>query len=140
MDKATQEKLEAEDRIRVAAKYGGKEKLRAKYGKELPPEIMAEVMKATMPIIQEQTRKQMQEHGTMPLMQKRMQGITFYTMLKPENDPHYVGGGVKLGTPDRPILWYKPTGAEKYRVIYADLSVKELAPDDVKKLPESKPK
>ena len=69
-----------------------------------------------------------------------MHGITFYTMLTPENDPHYVGGGVKLGTPDRPILWYKPTGAPKYRVIYADLSVKEMAPEDVKKLPESKPK
>ena len=98
---------------KIAAKYGGKDKLEAKYGKELPPEIMAEVMKTVM-----------------PLMQKRMQGITFYTMLKPENDPHYVGGGVKLGTPDRPILWYKPTGAEKYRVIYADLSVKEMTPDE----------
>ena len=76
----------------------------------------------------------------MPLRQKQMRGVTFYMMLKPENDPHYVGGGVTLGTPDRPILWYKPTGAEKYRVIYADLSVKELAPDDVKKLPEAKPK
>jgi hypothetical protein len=76
----------------------------------------------------------------MPLMQKRMRGITFYMMLKPENDPHYVGGGVKLGTPDCPILWYKPTGADKYRVIYADLSVKEMTPDDVKKLPEAKAK
>ena len=68
-----------------------------------------------------------------------MQGITFYEMLKPENDPHYVGGGVKLGTPDRPIFWYRPTGTDKYRVIYADLSVKDMAPDDVKKLPEARP-
>ena len=74
--------------------------------------------------------------ATMPLMQKQMQGMTFYMMLKPENDPHYVGGGVKLGTPDRPILWYKPTGAEKYHVIYADLSVKEMSAEEVKKLPE----
>ena len=59
----------------------------------------------------------------------------FFASLKPENDRHYAGGGVKIGTPDRPILWYKPTGAEKYRVIYADLSVKELAPEDVKKFP-----
>jgi len=57
--------------------------------------------------------------------------------LKPENDPHYVGGGVKLGTPDRPILWYKPTAAAKYRVIYADLSVKELAAEQLKKLPKA---
>ncbi len=108
---------------KIAAKYGGKDKLKAKHGKEPPAAVMAEVMKAMM-----------------PLMQKQMQGIMFYTMLKPENDPHYVGAGVKLGTPDRPILWYKPTDAEKYHVIYADLGVKELAPDDVKKLREARPK
>jgi len=133
LDKSTQEKMEAELN-KIAAKYGGKEKLREKYGKKIPPEIMAEFMKATGPLMQEQTQKQM------PLMQKRMRGITFYTMLKPENDPHYVGGGVKLGTPDCPILWYKPTGADKYRVIYADLSVKDMTPDDVKKLSEAKAK
>jgi outer membrane lipoprotein-sorting protein len=115
--KPEMDKLEA----KLDAKYG-KDKLKAKYGKEPPAAMMAEVMKTMM-----------------PLMQKQMQGITFYMTLKPENDAHYVGGGVKLGTPDRPILWYKPTGAEKYRVIYADLSVKELAPDDVKKLPEARP-
>jgi hypothetical protein len=32
---------------------------------------------------------------------------------------------------------YKPTGADKYRVIYADLSVKKMAPEDVQKLPEA---
>ena len=141
MDKVTAEKMEAEAN-KIAAKYGGKEKLRAKYGKDIPPEIMAEIMKATMPIMQEQIQKQTQTQmqKQMPLMQKRTQGITFYTMLKPENDPHYAGAGVKLGTPDHPILWYKPTGAEKYRVIYADLSVKELAADEVKKLPDARAK
>ena len=141
MDKLTGEKIEAEMN-KVAAKYGGKDKLRAKYGKDIPPAIMAEIMKATMPLIQEQTQKQMQEQmqKQMPLMQKRMRGITFYAMLKPENDPHYVGGGVKLGTPNRPILWYKPSGGSKYRVIYADLSVKDMTPEDVKTLPEAKQK
>lgn len=101
-----------------------KDKLRAKKdGKGPPPGMMAEMTKTIMPLIQ-----------------KELQGITFYMTLKPENDPHYTGGGVKLGTPDRPILWYKPTGAQNYRVIYADLSVKEMAPDDVKKLSQSKPK
>lgn len=67
--------------------------------------------------------------------QKHMQGVMFYSLLKSENDSHYVGGGVKLGTPGRAILWYKPTGAAKYRVIYADLSVKDLSVDEVRKLP-----
>lgn len=104
---------------KIEAKYGGKYKLNAKHGQQLPPAVVAEVAKAITPIIQKST-----------------QGIKFYMTLKPENDPHYVGSGVKLGAPDRPILWYKPTGDEKYRVIYADLSVKEIASDEAKKLTE----
>jgi hypothetical protein len=96
------------------------DKLQAKYGKE-PSKADA--------------RKAMARH-----LPKPMRGLTFYMRLKPENDSHYSGGGVKLGTPDRPILWYKPTGADKYRVIYADLSVKELAADEVRKLPEARAK
>ena len=102
------------------------EKLKAQYGKDQAG-FMKAWMKATMPFTQK-------------LTQKHMQGMMFYNMLNSQNDSHYVGGGVKLGTPDRPIFWYKPTGADKYRVIYADLSVKDMAPDDVKKLPEAKAK
>lgn len=135
MEKATQEKLDAEME-KIVAKYGGKEKLREKYGAQLPPEIMAELMKATMPLVQEQMQKQMREQT--PSTGKELQGIQFYTSLKPENDPHYVGASVKLGTLDRPVLWYKPTGAEKYRVIYANLSIKELTLAEMEKLPEAK--
>jgi outer membrane lipoprotein-sorting protein len=138
IDKATMEKMEAAAN-KVAAKYGGRDKLRKKYGMKLPPEIMAEITKATTAVMQEYMQgpmqKQMQDQ--MPVIQKRAQGLQFYGMLTPENDPHYVGGGVKLGTPNRPILWYKPTGADKYRVIYADLSVKEMTSDEVKKFPEA---
>ncbi len=101
---------------KLEAKYG----IRPKPGERPPAAMMADAMKTLM-----------------PLLQKQMQGITFYMTLTPENDSHYVGGGVKLGTPDRPIFWYRPTGAEKYRVIYADLSVKEMGADEVKKLPGS---
>jgi outer membrane lipoprotein-sorting protein len=133
MDKATHEKVEAEV-DKIVKKYGGREKLAEKYGMNPPPEIMAEVTKAAMPCAEEQMKSRMREQ--MPRIQKELQGIQFYTSLLPENDAHYAGGGVKLGTPGRPILWYKPTGVEKHRVVYADLSVKELAPEDVKKLPE----
>jgi len=76
----------------------------------------------------------------MGLAMKCFRGLGFLHDLKPENDSHYAGKDVKLGTPDRPIFWYKPTGADKYRVIYADFSVKELTPEEVKKLPEAQPK
>jgi outer membrane lipoprotein-sorting protein len=55
--------------------------------------------------------------------------LEFYKFLKPENDWHYVGGGVKMGTKDEAICWYKPDGAAGYTVLYADMSVKK----DVKK-------
>jgi outer membrane lipoprotein-sorting protein len=101
--------------------------LRAKYGKDQSgsmKEWMKEWMKMAGPLTQKVT-------------QKTMQGLQFYMMLQPENDAHYVGGGVKLGTPDRPIFWYKPTGADKYRVIYADLRVKEATPAAIKDFPKS---
>ncbi|MHB8957030.1 MAG: hypothetical protein ACYC4U_29045 [Pirellulaceae bacterium] len=100
--------------------------LQAQYGKDKDG-FMKAWMKAQMPFIQK-------------LTQKHMQGITFYNMLSSQNDSHYAGKDVKLGTPDRPIFWYKPTGADKYRVIYADLSVKDMASDDVETLPEAKAK
>jgi outer membrane lipoprotein-sorting protein len=126
-DQQAQERMEAVMN-EVAAKYGGKEEMRKKYGKKIPPEIMEEFNKAMAPMIQEQIQK------NMPIQQKRMRGLTFYSGLKSENDPHYVGGGVKLGTPDCPILWYKPTGTDNYRVVYADLSVKDMTPGEVKEL------
>ena len=34
------------------------------------------------------------------------------------------GNGVKFGAADTPIFWYRPKDSKKYRVIYADLSVR----------------
>ena len=104
------------------------EKLKAQYGEDkegFQQAWMKEWMEMAGPITQKHTHKY-------------MQGAMFYMTLQPENDSHYAGKGVKLGTPDRPIFWYKPTGADKYRVIYADLSIKEITPEDVKKLLEAK--
>jgi len=70
--------------------------------------------------------------------QKYMSGVMFYASLQPENDSHYAGKDVKLGTPNRPIFWYRPIGAEKYRVFNADLSIREVTPAEVKELPQAK--
>ncbi len=57
----------------------------------------------------------------------KVMGFTFVTTLsvRSDADAHYAGANVKLGTDDRPIFWYKPVGSEKFRVILADLTVKE---------------
>ena len=78
-------------------------------------------------------------------MQKKMQeaidahtqltcGLRFVSELPLEADVRYAGKGVSLGKTDTPIFWYRPKDAKKYRVIYADLSVREAdTPPNVSK-------
>ena len=57
------------------------------------------------------------------------------------NDPrngedfHYAGKGVKSGQAGTPILWYQPKDSETYRVIDADLTVRDVAPADLPDVP-----
>ena len=44
---------------------------------------------------------------------------------------HYQGKGVKLGDANTAICWYRPPGAEKYRVVYGDLKVRDVAEQDL---------
>ena len=37
----------------------------------------------------------------------------------------YAGKGVSFGEPDTPIFWYRPNDSQKFRIIHADLSVRE---------------
>jgi outer membrane lipoprotein-sorting protein len=43
----------------------------------------------------------------------------------------YVGKGVKLGSPDRIVCWYKLRGTGTWRAVFADLTVKDVAPTDL---------
>ena len=60
-------------------------------------------------------------------------GMFFLQLLEPEGKYHYAGKGVKLGDADTAIFWYRPEGSDTYRVIYGDLSVKEVAPENLPK-------
>jgi outer membrane lipoprotein-sorting protein len=61
-------------------------------------------------------------------------GLVFFQQLAPKGiDYHYAGRGVQLGDAEKAIFWYKPRGAQNYRVIYGDLSVKEVAPENLPK-------
>jgi hypothetical protein len=50
----------------------------------------------------------------------------------------YVGKGVKLGDSKRAVCWYRMKGAEDYRVIFGDLSVRDVAADALKTIGKSK--
>jgi len=43
----------------------------------------------------------------------------------------YIGKGVKLGDKERIVCWYKLKGSNTYRVVYGDLSVRDVAPEDL---------
>lgn len=60
-------------------------------------------------------------------------GMMFVMQMQPENDWHYAGKDVTFGDANTPIFWYRPEGSETYRVIYGDLSVEDVAPEDVPK-------
>jgi len=75
----------------------------------------------------------LQDKEKMELAMKMGPGFIFVQLLKPENDWHYVGKNVKLGDSESPVCWYRPEGSETYRVIYGDLSVKDVAAENLPK-------
>ena len=97
-------------------------------------------MNAMMEFMQYQ-RKKMKEQGIEPTeetmlelqktIQKMSRGGMFVQKLPADSDWHYAGKGVKFGDADTAIFWYRPEGSETYRVIYGDLSVKDVAPQNL---------
>jgi hypothetical protein len=75
----------------------------------------------------------LQEKEKLELAMKLGPGFVFVQLLKYENDWNYVGKNVKLGDAESPVCWYRPDGSETYRVIYGDLSVKDVAPANLPK-------
>jgi outer membrane lipoprotein-sorting protein len=105
-------------------------------GHFFPPSLEpAEFRKAGMEM--KKTGKISEIQGTkdekMQHMMKLTRGLQFVMMMKPENDWHYAGKGVELGDADTAICWYRPQGSQTYRVIYGDLSVKDVAPENLPK-------
>jgi outer membrane lipoprotein-sorting protein len=75
----------------------------------------------------------LQDEQKLELAMKLGPGFIFVQLLKAENDWHYVGKNVKLGDSESPVCWYRPKDSETYRVIYGDLSVKDVAPANLPK-------
>ncbi len=61
-----------------------------------------------------------------------MQNFLFFTRLfQGEGKWYYRGQGVTLGEADKAIFWYRPKGSATYRVIYGDLHVEDVAPENL---------
>jgi len=57
--------------------------------------------------------------------------LLFIRFFKGQGEWHYAGSGVKFGEADKAIFWYQPEGSETYRVIYGDLHVEDVAPENL---------
>ncbi len=60
-------------------------------------------------------------------------GFPFVESLPADSDWHYAGKDVKFGDAATSIFWYRPKGSKNYRIIYGDLSVKDVTPENLPK-------
>jgi len=65
------------------------------------------------------------------IIQEINRGGMFVQALLAESDWHYAGKDVKFGDADTAIFWYRPQGSATYRVIYGDLHVADVAPENL---------
>jgi outer membrane lipoprotein-sorting protein len=69
--------------------------------------------------------------NTTTLMLKVSRGVMFTQAMKPENDFRYLGKDVRFGEAEKPVCWWKPDGSKSYRVMFGDLSVRDVMPDNL---------
>jgi len=74
---------------------------------------------------------ELSEQQQMELGMKLQNYLLFIRFFKGEGKWHYTGSGVKLGDAEVAIFWYRPEGSADYRVIYGDLTVKDVAPENL---------
>lgn len=78
-------------------------------------------------------RLNLTEQEIIEIATKWGQGLVFIRFFNGQGQWHYAGQGIKLGDAETPVFWYKPTGSEKYRMIFGDLHVEDAAPDKLPK-------
>lgn len=76
-----------------------------------------------------QTSEQERDIHTMQMTR----GIMFLMKLSAESNWRYAGENVKYGEAETPIFWYQPTSSQTYRVIYGDLGIRDIAPENLPK-------
>jgi len=62
-------------------------------------------------------------------------GCAFIEHLPEGSDFQYVGEDVKFGDANTPVCWWRPPGSKTYRVVYGDLSIRDVEPGDLPEVP-----
>jgi len=90
-------------------------------------------MKQMPVLVQKVTAMQVSEEKGTQIGMGFAKGMLFHQILESQGAWNYAGAGVKLGDAGKAIFWYQPQGSQTYRVIYGDLSVKDVAAEDLPK-------
>ena len=99
-----------------------------------PEAIGTESAMKQMPLlVQKVTAMQVSEEKGTEIGMSFAKGMLFHQTLESQGEWNYAGAGVKLGDADTAIFWYQPQGSDTYRVIYGDLSVKDVSPENLPK-------
>ncbi|HUV67006.1 MAG TPA: zf-HC2 domain-containing protein [Sedimentisphaerales bacterium] len=97
-----------------------------------PQAIGTQSAMTQMPVlIQKVGAMQVSEEEGTEIAMSFAKGMLFHQILENQGQWKYAGAGVKLGDAAKAIFWYQPQGSATYRVIYGDLSVKDVAPENL---------
>jgi len=97
-----------------------------------PDAIGTENVMKQMPLLaQKLGQMNLSEDETTQLAMSFARGMLFHQLLDSQGEWRYAGKGVKLGDAAAPIFWYQPKDSKTCRVIYGDLSVRDVAPQDL---------
>ncbi len=98
-----------------------------------PPVVSGpQIAKIAMQMAQEGKFAAPYAPGYDPEQQKQIMysGMLFMSKV-PTESYRYAGQNVSFGDPATPIFWYQPEGSATYRVVYADLHVADVAPENL---------
>jgi len=99
-----------------------------------PEAIGTEATMKQMPVlVQKVAAMQVSEEKGSEIGMSFAKGMLFHQTLEGQGRWTYAGAGVKLGDADTAIFWYQPQNSATYRVIYGDLSVKDVAKENLPK-------
>jgi outer membrane lipoprotein-sorting protein len=90
-------------------------------------------MKVMPTLIQKLTAMQVTEEKGTQIGMGFGKGMLFHQILESQGQWKYAGAGVKLGDANTAVFWYQPKGSQTWRVIYGDLSVKDMAAENLPK-------
>jgi len=97
-----------------------------------PDAIGTEATMQQMPtLVQKVTAMQVSEEEGTKIGMTFAKGMLFHQILESQGQWKYTGAGVKLGDASKVVFWYQPQGSDTCRAIYGDLTVKDVAKENL---------